>query len=135
MKISCRKLILINCAFLGSTAFGSVGFATRAGAQNVDAPASNQSASLTTPSTQGAGSVTDEKLIKRVKDALHADPYFYDEHVTVSVENGAVVLHGFVSSDWDLRDALRIARKAAGDRRVVDNLSINDLSTKWGGGR
>ena len=62
--------------------------------------------------------------MKRVKKALHSDPYFYDEHVTVSVENGDVVLHGFVSSEWDLRDAIRIASRAAGDRRVVDNLSI-----------
>src|SRR6202163_814955 len=124
MKISRRKLILVNFAFLGSTAFGSTGFAARAGAQNVDAPAFNQSGSLTDPSTPSADSNADEKLVKRVKDALHSDPYFYDEHVTVSVENGAVVLHGFVSSEWDLRDAIRIASKAAGDRRVVDNLSI-----------
>jgi len=130
MKISRRKLILINFAFLGSTAFGSTRFAAQAGAQDVDAPALNQSASLTDPSTQSAGSNADEKLVKRVTDALHSDPYFYDEHVTVSVENGAVVLHGFVSSEWDLRDAIRIASKAAGDRRVVDNLSI-----KLGGSR
>jgi osmotically-inducible protein OsmY len=131
MKISRRKLILVNFAFLGSTAFGSTGFAARAGAQNVvDAPALNQSASLTDRSTQSAASNAEEKLVKRVKDALHSDPYFYDEHVTVSVENGAVVLHGFVSSEWDLRDAIRIASKAAGDRRVVDNLSI-----KLGGSR
>jgi osmotically-inducible protein OsmY len=130
MRVSCRKLILINCAFLGSTAFGSVGFAARADAQNMDAPALNQSASVTAQSTQSAGSIADEKLRKRVKDALHSDPYFYDEHVMVSIENGAVVLRGFVSSDWDLRDAMRIAGSAAGDRRVVDNLSI-----KLGGNR
>ena len=130
MKISRRKLILINFAFLGSTAFVSTGFAAQAGPQDVDAPALNRSASLTGPSTQSADSNADEKLVKRVKDALHSDPYFYDEHVTVSVENGAVVLHGFVSSEWDLRDAIRIASKAAGDRRVVDNLSI-----KLGGSR
>jgi osmotically-inducible protein OsmY len=130
MKISRRKLIWINFAFLGSTAFGSTGFAARAGAQGMDAPASNQSVSLTDHSTQSADSNADKKLVKRVKDALHSDPYFYDEHVTVSVENGAVVLHGFVSSEWDLRDAIRIASKAAGDRRVVDNLSI-----KLGGSR
>jgi osmotically-inducible protein OsmY len=34
------------------------------------------------------------------------------------------VLRGFVSSDWDLLDAIRIASKAAGDRRVIDDLSI-----------
>ena len=126
MKISCRKVFLVNLAFLGSTALGLTGFAARAGAQNVNAPPLNQSASLPDRSTQSAGSNADEKLAKRVKDALHSDPYFYDEHVTVSVEKGAVVLHGFVSSEWDLRDAIRIASKAAGDRRVVDNLSIKE---------
>jgi osmotically-inducible protein OsmY len=130
MRISRRRQILINCAFLGSTAFGSAVFAARAGAQNVDAPMLNQSASVTAQSTQSAGSTADEKLVKRVRDALHSDPYFYDEHVTVSVENGAVELRGFVSSEWDLRDAIRIATSAAGDRRVVDNLSI-----KLGGSR
>jgi osmotically-inducible protein OsmY len=65
-----------------------------------------------------------------VKTALHNNPYFYDEHVTVSVENGEVVLQGFVSSEWDIRDALRIAGKAAGGRRVIDDLSI-----KLGGSR
>jgi osmotically-inducible protein OsmY len=68
--------------------------------------------------------LTDEELEKRVRAALHADPYFYDEHVTVSVEQGAVVLRGFVFSDWDQRQAIRIAGKVAGDRRVIDNLSI-----------
>ena len=124
MKISRRKVFLINLAFLGSTALGSTGFAARAGAQNVDAPPLNRSASLTDRSTHSAGSNADEKLVKRVKDALHADPYFYDEHVTVSVDKGSVVLSGFVYSDWDLRDALRIARKAAGNIPVIDNLSI-----------
>jgi len=66
----------------------------------------------------------DEELRARVESALHSDPYFYDEHVTISVEKGDVLLGGFVSSDWDLLDALRIARKAAGNRRVIDNLSI-----------
>jgi len=74
----------------------------------------------------GAAVLSDGELTKRVKAALHADPYFYDKHVTVSVEQGAVVLRGFVYSDWDLQDAIRIASKAAGDRRVVDNLSIKE---------
>jgi hypothetical protein len=130
MKISRRKRILVNFAFIGSAVTGFSGLAARAGAQNVGTPVLNQSVSLTDPSKQRAGSSADEKLVKRVKDALHSDPYFYDEHVTVSVENGAIVLHGFVSSEWDLRDAIRIASKAAGDIRVVDNLSV-----KLGGSR
>ena len=123
MNISCKEL-LIWCTILGSTAFGVAGFAAQASAQDVAAPALNQSASVSVSSTQGADRVSDEILRKRVKDALHSDPYFYDEHVSVSIENGAVVLRGFVSTEWDLRDAVRIARKAAAHRRVIDNLSI-----------
>jgi osmotically-inducible protein OsmY len=129
MSIPFRRQILINCAIVGSAAVGLVGFGLRAGAQNVNASASNQPA-VAAQSTPSADLVADDKLLKRVKDALHSDPYFYDAHVAVSVENGAVVLRGFVSSDWDLRDAIRIASTAAGGRRVVDNLSI-----KLGGSR
>lgn len=116
MKVSYRKLLLINCALLG--------LAVRAGAQDVDAAPSTQAVSVTAPPTQSADSIADEKLAKRVKDALHSDRYVNDEHVTVSVENGAVVLRGFVTGEWDLRDAIRIASRAAGDKRVVDNLSL-----------
>jgi osmotically-inducible protein OsmY len=83
-----------------------------------------KSSQIAAAATQGADSVTDEELSKRVQAALHSDPYFYDEHVSVSVERGNVVLRGFVFSDWDLRDAIRIASQAAGERPVVDNLSI-----------
>jgi len=70
--------------------------------------------------------LADRELAKRVQAALHADPYFYDQHVTVSVKKSAVVLRGFVFSSWDLGDAIRIARQAAGDRPVIDNLSIEE---------
>jgi osmotically-inducible protein OsmY len=71
-----------------------------------------------------AVSMTDEECRKRVEDALREDRYFYGAHVTVTVKKGAMVMQGFVFSDWDLRDAIRIATKAAGGRRVVDDLSI-----------
>jgi osmotically-inducible protein OsmY len=102
MNISYAKRIPVLFACLGMVVYGLSGSAARVGAQ----PAA------------------DEELRQRVTAALHADPYFYDEHVNVSVENGVVVLHGIVASEWDLRDAIRIAGKAAGDRRVIDNLSI-----------
>jgi hypothetical protein len=93
---------------------GGLVFPAWVGAQDAD-PA---------PVTRDTAPQTDEQLRQRVKAALHEDPYFYDEHVDVSVENGAVVLRGFVFSDWDLRNAVRIATTAAGSRRVVDNLTI-----------
>ena len=66
----------------------------------------------------------DADLRDRVQLALHADRYFYDRHVVVSVEHGVVSLKGLVFSDWDLRDAIRIATKASGDRPVVNNLTL-----------
>ena len=67
---------------------------------------------------------SDAELKDRVQLALHADPYFYDGHVVVSVEQGVVHLKGLVFGDWDLRDAIRIATKASGDRPVVNNLTL-----------
>jgi osmotically-inducible protein OsmY len=66
----------------------------------------------------------DQQLKNNVDNALTSDPYFYGAHVIASVENGNVVLRGFVFSDWDLRDAIRIATRAAGGRRVIDDLTI-----------
>ena len=124
MNISIKKRILVICASLGPTVYGLSGFATPAGAQNAATSVVSQSDYVAASATQGTNSVTDEQLRKRVQAALHSDPYFYDEHVRVSVENGVVVLHGFVMSSWDLQDAIRIANRAANKGRVVDDLSI-----------
>jgi osmotically-inducible protein OsmY len=78
-------------------------------------------AAVATPSIYSA---PDAEVRNRVQLALHDDPYFYDGHVQVSVDDGVVHLRGLVFSDWDLRDAMRIAGKAAGDRRVINNLTI-----------
>jgi len=74
--------------------------------------------------TQARTRALDHQLQTKVENALLSDPYFYSAHVTVSVKNGTVFLEGFVFSDWDLRDAIRIATKASGGGRVVDNLTI-----------
>jgi osmotically-inducible protein OsmY len=117
MNISKSRKWVIG-AYLGPLVLGLGGLATRVDAQNAAAP-------VPTATAQAAISKNDE-LRERVTAALHADPYFYDEHVSVSVEKGVVVLRGFVYSDWDLRDALRLARQAAGDVELVDNLSIKE---------
>jgi osmotically-inducible protein OsmY len=126
MNISCTKRILIICAYLGPAVCGLGALATPVSAQNAVSPPASQSDSVAVSTLPGAAVLSDGEVVKRVKAALHANPYFYDKHVTVSVEQGAVVLRGFVFSASDLQDALRIASKAAGDRRVVDNLSIKE---------
>jgi osmotically-inducible protein OsmY len=59
-----------------------------------------------------------------VQAALHSEPYLYDRHIQVSVDNGVVALHGFVFGAWDLQDAMRVANMVAHGKPVVDNLSI-----------
>jgi osmotically-inducible protein OsmY len=66
------------------------------------------------------------ELQQRVSAALHAQPYLDDRHIDVSVRGGEVVLSGIVFGPWDLQDALRTARKAAGGRLVIDGLSIEE---------
>jgi len=68
--------------------------------------------------------MADQALVERVEAALQADPYLFNKHIRVSVENGNVILKGFVFSDWDMRSALSVATKAANGRRVVNDLSI-----------
>jgi hypothetical protein len=129
MNISRGKRILIICTYLGAAVCGLGGFATAAGAQNAASPPAHPSSSVAIAAMQGTAVLADQELEKRVKSALHSDPYFYDQHVTVSVEGGSVVLRGFVFSELDVIDALRITREAAGGRPVVDNLVIKQ-STK-----
>jgi len=127
MNISGKKRNLIMYGYLVSVAGGLSAIATRADAQNAAVP------DAAVPAISGSGYIaasttvaasTDENLRNRVTTALHTDPYLNDRHVTVSVEKGSVVLGGFVFSGWQVQDALRDARNAAGDARVVDDLDI-----------
>ena len=124
MNISRKMRILVVSGYLGPALFGLVGYATPVGAQTAVSTPASGSDSVAVSARPGASALTDGELVERVQAALHAAPYLYDKHVTVSVEQGDVVLRGFVFSAGDLQDAIRIASKAAGNRRVVDNLSI-----------
>jgi hypothetical protein len=70
-------------------------------------------------------SVPDEVLTRQVKTALHDDPFFYDEHVSITVTHGIVRLEGMVLDAADIRDVLRIIKKKfPGVKRVVNELEI-----------
>jgi osmotically-inducible protein OsmY len=124
MNSSGKKRVLCVWMSLAPVVCALGGFATPVDAQTAVSLAASRSNSVAAAAMPGTPAVAAAELARRVKTALHAAPYFYDEHVTVSVEQGDVVLRGFVLSSLDLQDAIRIARKAAGDSRVVDNLAI-----------
>ena len=106
MKDLRKNRLVLVCAILGLGALGTGPLAKNAEAD------------------RDTSEIADQALVERVQAALQADPYIFNKHIRVSVENGAVVLKGFVFSDWDMRGAVRVATKAADGRRVVNNLSI-----------
>jgi osmotically-inducible protein OsmY len=65
---------------------------------------------------------SDAAITTRVSQALHDDPYIFSEHVTVTTENGILRLEGRVSDLADLHQILRLARRIAGRRRIVNEI-------------
>jgi hypothetical protein len=67
---------------------------------------------------------SDAEVKEQVESAMRSNPYFPDEHVTVTIKDGVVTLHGFIYDEWDLRVAMRIARRTLGVKRVINDLEI-----------
>jgi hypothetical protein len=67
---------------------------------------------------------SDAEVKEQVETAMRSNPYFPDEHVTVTIKDGVVTLHGFIYDEWDLRVAMRIARRTHGVKRVINDLEI-----------
>jgi osmotically-inducible protein OsmY len=126
MDISRKRKSWITCLYAIPLACGLGAFASQVDGK--DAPTDPVTCSSTggTSTSPQAAAMINQELSERVRAALHAAPYFDDRHVDVTVVGGTVVLSGLVFSGSDLLDALQIARRAAGNRRVVDNLSIVD---------
>ncbi|MGO9426215.1 MAG: BON domain-containing protein [Steroidobacteraceae bacterium] len=70
--------------------------------------------------------VPDAVLKERVETTMRADPYFFDDHVTVTVKDGVVILEGLVFDAWDIVTATRIARRIPGVKRVFNDIELAD---------
>ena len=97
-------------------AFGAALSSATVMASDLAAPTGGQPASVQ--------SGTD--LASRVKQALHSDPSVLDKHIDVSMKNGKVVMTGFVTSAEDLHKAVRMADETAGEKNVVNKLTIKE---------
>jgi len=125
MNIRPKKLNWMIAACVAPVIYGLGGFVSQIEAQSAASRVATRS-TVGEASTPQDADLQNAELQQRVSAALHAQPYFDDRHIDVSVRGGAVVLSGIVFSDWDLRDALRTARKAAGAIPVIDSLSIEE---------
>jgi len=64
----------------------------------------------------------DAALAARMLSVLAQDPYLFADHVSVSAESGVVRVSGVVQDLPDLYAILRLARRIAGTRRVVNEI-------------
>ncbi|MGA2838874.1 MAG: BON domain-containing protein [Steroidobacteraceae bacterium] len=125
MFISTNRILFVR-AFRGTLLAGLACWATSVSAGNLAAPGVHRLETIVVTAKRRPDPVADEKLTKQVEAALHSDPYFFDEHVTVTVKNGVALLEGVVFDEWDERQAIRIAKKIAGVKRVVTDFDIPD---------
>ena len=73
--------------------------------------------------------LADEALTAKVVQVLEDDPYVYADHISVVTENGVVRLQGFATDAHELRRALFLARRAAGTRRVLNEVEFMAQNT------
>ena len=66
----------------------------------------------------------DAEITAKVEKALEDDPYLFAPHIDVVTENGVVRLQGIATDPADMRQALRLARRAAGGRRVINAIEL-----------
>ena len=67
---------------------------------------------------------SDEAIAAKVETALKENPYIFSDHVTVTAKNGVVTVAGVVNDVNDLLAILRVARRAAGKGRVVNEIEF-----------
>jgi osmotically-inducible protein OsmY len=72
-----------------------------------------------------ASRLSDEALVDAVTAALQQDPYILSDHVSVTVAHGVVTIRGQVREVTNLFAILRLARRIAGDSRVVDQIEFD----------
>lgn len=110
----------------GALTVGLACWATSVSAGTSTAPPVGRLDTIVVTAKKRYDPVVDAKLTQQIAEALHNDRYFLDEHVTVNVKNGVAYLEGIVFDDWDVRIAIRIARKIPGVRRVVTDFYVPD---------
>jgi osmotically-inducible protein OsmY len=67
---------------------------------------------------------SDADLAAHVSDALRSNPTLDSRHIDVTVDHGDVHLKGFVPDSRTLLAAAQVATKAAGSRKIVNELII-----------
>lgn len=81
-------------------------------------------ACATGPRKTEAERQADRETVERVQLALNEDTLLYARHISVRADGGVVLLGGYVWTQPDLREALRIAALVPGVTKVVDQMEL-----------
>jgi osmotically-inducible protein OsmY len=104
-------LALAAVALVGSPGLG--------GQQPVSAPA------MVPPEVViSATRVSDGVLVAKVEQAMQNDPYLFVRHISVSADKGVVRLEGVVQDPFEMLQIVRMARRVAGKRRVINEIEV-----------
>jgi osmotically-inducible protein OsmY len=76
------------------------------------------------PRKSDAQRAEDKATADRVQAALDGDRQLYARHITVSADSGVVSLGGYVWTQPDLEEALRVAEGVQGVSKVVNDLEL-----------
>ena len=82
-------------------------------------------ACATGPRKSEAQQQADNETANRVQFALNADKELFARHITVRADDGIVVLGGYVWTQPELLEAIRIAGLVPGVAKVVDRIEID----------
>ncbi|HWZ64724.1 MAG TPA: BON domain-containing protein [Steroidobacteraceae bacterium] len=69
---------------------------------------------------------SDAVLVAKVEQAMQNDPYLFVSHISVSADKGVVRVEGVVQDPFDMLQIVRMARRIAGKRRVINEIEVAD---------
>lgn len=82
-------------------------------------------ACASTSRTEGTGEYVDDTVITtKVKAAVFNDPSLKSSEINVETFKGKVQLSGFVNSQADINQAVRVARQVKGVESVSNNMKL-----------
>jgi Flp pilus assembly secretin CpaC len=76
------------------------------------------------PRDQEAQPLSTTQVQEQIQQGLNSEPALANTKVSVKTSEDSVVLGGTVDSERQHKLALRIAQSYAGDRKIVDNIKI-----------
>ena len=115
-------MAIARCVTRGPLLAGTLGVAAFGGVWS--APGAPPGPELQHEIVVTAPRQSDAALTARVTEAIEQNPYIYSEHVIVTAENGVVRVAGRVRDLPELFAILRLARRIAGNGRVLNEIEF-----------